>query len=160
MACLQPSVAEGAEPADDHHVVRYCSKSRLGRDGLPTLEAFELREGESYLSAFWLEYFAGTTKHRRIDQVRQAATRVRLTLTEGGRLLELKVRDVREAGRAENCELRIHPRDDVDEPSHMGIDGWESEEQRALVAERLLAIVRDSEARGLGRATLHPGKVQ
>ena len=158
MACLQPSVAERSGPLDDHHVVRYCSSSRLGRDGLPTLEAFELREGESYLSTFWLEYFEDTTQYSRIEQVRQAAPRVHLTLTKRGRLLELEVRDIREAGRAEYCQLRIGPRDDVDEPCHVGVDGWESEEQRTLIAERLLNFIRDSVTRRLGRVTLHPGK--
>ena len=84
--CLSPAFRRGIRPPDDHHVVRYCSKSRLGRDGLPTLEVFDLREGESYLSAFWLEYFEDTTQPSRIDQVRQAAPRAGLTLTKGGRL--------------------------------------------------------------------------
>lgn len=145
MARLKPTVVTIPSPRDDHHALRYCSATRLDGECRPTLLAFQLREHERYLSAFWLEYFEDTAQHDRIDQVRQAAARVKLTLSENGRFVELEVRDIKEAGHAENCELCVGPRDDVDEPSHVGIDGWESEEQGALVAERLLEVARRKE---------------
>lgn len=151
MARLWSAKVKGSGPLDDHHAVRYCSLRTLDCEGRPTLEAFKLRKDETYLSAFWLEYFEDTPQYSRIDQVRRAAPKINLKLRKSGRLVELEVRQVREAGRAVNCQLCIGPRDDVDEPSHVGIDGWASEEQHALVAERLLEIARRE------GTVLHPG---
>ena len=145
------------ELRDDHHVVRYCPLRALDNDGRPTLVAFDLRDDESYLSANWLEYFQDTAQRSRIDQVREAMSR-RLTLGRRGRLLELEVEDVKEAGSTVGCALRIEPRDDdddpshgCDDPSHVGIDGWQSDAEHALVAAQLLEIAR--------RAPLHPAKL-
>lgn len=120
-------------------MVRYCPLRALDNDGRPTLVAFDLRDDESYLSVNWLEYFQDTAQRSRIDQVREAMGR-RLTLGRRGRLLELEVQDVKEAGGMVGCELRIEPRDNHDDPSHAGIDGWGSAEEHALVAAQLLEI--------------------
>lgn len=49
---------------DDNHILRYVSPSRLRKDEEDKVigilgEAFKLRDGESNLSANWLEYFSG-----------------------------------------------------------------------------------------------------
>lgn len=140
MARLQPSEVTATELRDDHHVVRYCRRLALDNSGRPTLVAFELRNDESYLSTHWLEYFENTPQSSRIDQLRQAISE-RLSLGATGRLLELRVHAVREAGSSANCTLHIALRDNRRfGPSHAGIDGWRSPEEHALVAERLLEI--------------------
>jgi len=48
--------------ADEHHILRFVPYARCEKDANDNVigflpEAFELREGEEYLSAAWLEYF-------------------------------------------------------------------------------------------------------
>src|SRR3569832_1506844 len=57
-------MADDSRIADDHHLLRYVPFSKLRKaDGTDDVigvmsEAFVLREGEPYLSATWIEYFA------------------------------------------------------------------------------------------------------
>ncbi|HTY66718.1 MAG TPA: hypothetical protein VMH36_08710 [Alphaproteobacteria bacterium] len=73
----------------EEHVVRQCSRTRQARDEAGKVigivaEAFILREGESYLSAAWMEYFSGN----RIAQL----CGVRDILRSSGR--DVKAKDV------------------------------------------------------------------
>jgi hypothetical protein len=49
--------------SDEHHIARHCPKNRIILDGEVVIilpQAFLLRPGERYLSAAWMEYYAGS----------------------------------------------------------------------------------------------------
>src|SRR5205807_2468935 len=55
---------------DEDHVVRHVNSQLLVRDSADQVigcfpHAFELKPGEKYLSASWLEFFSGTSEERR-----------------------------------------------------------------------------------------------
>ena len=54
---------------DTDHVVRHINSQLLIRDGDQVIgcfpQAFELKPGERYLSASWLEFFSGSNEERR-----------------------------------------------------------------------------------------------
>ena len=55
---------------ENNHLSRYCGKQHLSDDDgrvLPT--AFHLKEGETYLSVNWIEYFKGATLSEAISEL-------------------------------------------------------------------------------------------
>lgn len=57
-------MAKSSSLKDDHHLVRHIRESEIDDQGNGRLlafpQAFQLREGETYLSTGWLEFFAGS----------------------------------------------------------------------------------------------------
>ena len=61
---------------DDNHILRYISLNKLRKDENDKVigilgEAFKLRNGESYLSANWLEYFTGSHDEQVTDAIKE-----------------------------------------------------------------------------------------
>jgi len=85
----------GAKIDEDDHISRYCRPSPIGEDGLPLATAFELRDGEDYLSMNWLEYFETLDLEQAIDHVRQAFRKKNFGISRNGGFALLQVGEVK-----------------------------------------------------------------
>lgn len=83
---------------DTDHVSRYCKPSAVDEEGLPTEQAFSLRQGEDHLSVNWLEYFGEPSLEMAVDGVRQAFREKGYQVARTGRFAVLSVRVAKEAG--------------------------------------------------------------
>ena len=113
------------ELRDEDHVVRYVKPTLVRRNGSVDGSAFCLRSDESGLSVNWLDWFAGLSKSKQIEQIRHLS---RITMKRRGRLAELNVGTAKQETR-EVANIRFahqplaaeygHPAD----PSHCEIVG-------------------------------------
>ena len=85
----------GVEIDEKHHVSRYC-KPLFIDDGLPSAEAFVLRDNEEYLSVNWLEYFNTPNLTQAIDCVRQVFRDKGYSVGIKGKFVSLKVRELKD----------------------------------------------------------------
>ncbi len=123
------------------HVSRYCKPTSVGRDGLPTTAAFELRPNEKYLSVNWIEYFDTLDLGTGIECVRGTFRRKDYQLRPNGRFavvgveaaLAVIVKTVGRLGRVEHMPL-------ADDESHAGLWGYTTED--LVVAVELRALVQ------------------
>lgn len=117
---------------EEDHVVRYCRPAYV-RDGKISSSAFELRGGECYLSANWMEYFKGKTANQQLECIRKT---VNLQVKPNGRFARLSV------GNAKNSidGLQIKSIAGRNNPSHAGIYS-DRDENRNRTLE-LATIVR------------------
>ena len=114
---------------DSDHVSRYCSPRTL-ENGLPTFKAFELREGDDYLSVNWLEYFGKRTTEENIGEVRKVFVQKGFNVRRSGRFVILHVGSVRsELGNI----VRFEHRPERDDQSHSAMAGFASIEQKACL---------------------------
>ncbi len=126
---------------EDDHLSRYCKPTAVGRDGLPTAAAFELRPNEDHLSVNWLEYFGSRDLGTAVERVREAFRRKGYQLRRNGRFAVVGVGAAKTAvaeavgrpGRVEHLPLS-------DDESHAGIFGYAADD--LAVAVELRARVR------------------
>lgn len=112
----------GKEIGDKCHVSRYCKPRTIGKDNLPTADAFKLRESEEYLSVNWLEYFGTLDLDVAVDMVRKAFTCKGYTVSKNGRFAVLCVEAAKTAVlNAVGREPRIEHLPDSNDASHAGI---------------------------------------
>ena len=138
------------EIGEDHHVARYCKPSAIGDDGLPLAIAFELRDGEDYLSVNWLEFFKTTDLFQAIDFVRQAFRKKNFGVSSNGKFVSLKVIMVKEVFfRNSHPPTRIIHLPEENDPSHSGVFGYTASDE--LIATEIAELV--------GAEDIHPGKI-
>ncbi len=128
---------------DTDHVSRYCKPSTVDEEGLPTSQAFSLRQGEDHLSVNWLEYFGEPSLLMAVDGVRQAFREKGYRVARSGRFAVLSVRVVKEAGARGDRLLSIEHLPAPDDPSHAGISGYEEEDLTVRLALAQLVASQD-----------------
>ncbi len=96
---------------DEHHIVRFCPKRVIERDittksivGLFP-QAFELRDGEEYLSNSYLEHFSDRTTP--LKSVLTAFRSRPLNIKPKDALATVSVSGIHECARARDCSLRV-----------------------------------------------------
>ena len=84
------SIKNGDDIPDTDHVLRYCSPMHVdGKEIQPG--AFQIRDGEQYLSVYWLEFFSGCkSPAKRLNCVRQAISKG-IEIKKNGRLAKIHV---------------------------------------------------------------------
>ena len=131
-------------PSNNDHLSRYCKPTAVGRDGLPTSAAFELRPNEEYLSVNWLEYVDSSSLETAVMRVRRAFIRKEYRLRRNGRFAVVGVGAARTAvketvgrlGRVEHLPF------DTDK-SHAGLFGYTSDDLAVAVELRALVQCED-----------------
>ena len=126
-------------PPDDDHLSRYCKPTAVGRDGLPTAAAFELRPNEDYLSVNWLEYLDSRNLAAAVERVRETFRRKGYRLRSNGRFAVVGVGAVQAAvtetagrpGHVEHLPLE-------DDESHAGLFGYTADDLAVAVELRVL----------------------
>ena len=129
--------------ADEDHVAHYCSPKRVV-DGLPSGNAFELREGrDTYLSVDWLEKLDRYDTATAIERLRSVLAE-KIEVRPKGQLAVLNVGEARQAARKRgNHTLRVIHRPEPERESHAGIEGYgDSHAQRLRIAGALRDLVR------------------
>ena len=124
---------------DEHHVARYCKPSSV-EDGLPSAEAFTLKQDEEYLSVNWLEYFNAPDLTAAVERVREAFRNKSYQVRRNARFAVLNVeaakRAVHKATESMPAIKHLPTRDD---PSHTGIFGGTAED--FAIAVQLAALI-------------------
>ena len=113
----------------EHHVARYCSGS-LHQYGKVLPAAFELRDGESYLSVNWLEYFGLETFDGALSRICTDKHGLGFNIRKTGRFAVLNVGIVRSL--TENLgdqsetiyPLTVTHMPEAKDKSHSGIGGY------------------------------------
>ena len=126
---------------DEHHFSRYCKPTAVGRDGLPTAAAFEMKPGEEYLSVNWIEYFDTPDPGAAVERVREAFRFKRYRVRRNGRFAVVNVgaaltavaEAVGRRGRVDHIPLD-------DDESHAGLFGYGADD--LAVAVELRALIR------------------
>lgn len=124
---------------EDDHFSRYCKPTAVGRDGLPTAAAFELRPGEDHLSVNWLQYFAAPDLDAAVARVREVFRDKGYRLRPNGRFAVVRVgaalaavaEAVGRRGRVEHLPLE-------DDESHAGLFGYSADDLAVAVELRAL----------------------
>ncbi len=139
-----------SEISEDHHISRYCKPSAVGDNGLPLAAAFELRDGEDYLSVNWLEFFETSDLSQAIDFVRQAFKKKKYEVRPNGKFVSLQVGKVKEVIlRNGHLPVKIIHFDEEDDPSHGGVYGYTASDELISTEIAELAHAED----------MHPGRL-
>lgn len=136
------------ELSSSHSVARYCSKRRLGDDGLPLEEAFRLRVDEVYVSTNWLECFHNSDRPFQIDCVRQSLIAKGFSVRPSARFAVLNVGTATAVCKNSlNLDIKFVLLDELDDPSHTGIYGLDlaDDETQGLAAQVLAQSVLPAE---------------
>ena len=118
------------------HVVRHVNSQLVERDGDTLLEvlpqAFMLRKGEEYLSASWLEFYAGS-RDERITQVIAGVAKARQVKASYAFALG-NVEDVKEACASFRMKIRIlhEPSKDNPNPAYTAVRRYQSDDIQLL----------------------------
>jgi len=126
-------VSDGDEIPSTHHVVRYCSSTRLREDGTPAATAFLPDTSEDYLSVFWLEFSGLEDREARVADIRSRMTKSGIGLKAKGKLAQLLVgKTKKEVAATFGRDLSILSKPFVDEAfvddAHAGIFGISSQD--------------------------------
>ncbi|WP_339644294.1 hypothetical protein [uncultured Pelagibacterium sp.] len=126
---------------DDHHVVRHCKRKFLIRNGEEIVgvhpDFLYLRREiggqtgpETYLSAFYFEFFAGDD-HKKAESCAAALP----FGTKGGAMVRLNAGSIRDQGNKHQVKLRVtHEYSNKSIPSKARIDGMPLEPHLELAA--------------------------
>jgi hypothetical protein len=121
---------------DEDHVVRHINSQLLIRYADRVVgcfpQAFELRPGETYLSASWLEFFSGTKRERTLAVV-GAVAKARTVKPSHGFALG-NVAEVKEACASFGSRIRVihEPDKDNPNPAYTAIRNYRSDEIQLL----------------------------
>lgn len=137
---------KGDPVPDQHHISRYCPRTRLSENGDVTAACFQLRPQDAYLSVNWLEFLHLPSRNREISEIRRVLAS-KLSVAASALIAVLKVEEVRAHVRQEspdNRDLRVlhEPDEEHDDPSHAGIFNLRPEDD--LVAELIAEKVRET----------------
>ena len=130
----------GISLPDEAHISRYCRPSAVGQDGLPLAAAFQLKEGEDYLSVNWLEYYRTPDLKTAVARVRKVFRVKGYRLRQNGRFAVLSVGAAKVAVSEVTGSLpRIDHLPLDDDASHSGIFGCKAD--NLAVAAELKTLV-------------------
>lgn len=121
---------------DDDHVVRHINSQLLIRDGDRVIgcfpQAFELRPGEKYLSASWLEFFSGTAEEKKAAVI-AAVSAARAIKASHGFAFGI-VSEVKDACSCHGMKVRIihEPDKKNPNPAYTAIRNFRSDEIELL----------------------------
>ena len=111
-------LSEGRNLSSEHNVARYCSPRNIV-NGRPIPEAFDLRDGEAFLSTNWLEHFHPSD--RQLSGVRRTLAGKGFRVNRNGGFAALNVGVATQAVR--EAALRFILLGQASDPSHTGIFG-------------------------------------
>jgi hypothetical protein len=129
---------------DEHHVVRHCKKRNLvvRDDKIVDIfpEAFLLREDkdETYLSANYVEYFAGS----RDVQIKSCLSDLHITPKPKDGLMRLNVGEMKSAGLRQNVKLQVLHKGGTSS-SYSGIFGMPRDPQDRVLASLLASLAKN-----------------
>lgn len=138
---------KGDPVPDDHHVSRYCSKTKLTESGAVTGSAFQLAPDQKYLSVNWLEFLNLPKRQDEIAEIRKVLSSKGLTLRKSGKIAVLLVGEVIQYVRTEAPDsrtLKILHEPETNDPSHSGIFGLSLGSEDDLIADLIAQTVNDS----------------
>jgi hypothetical protein len=122
---------------DEDHVVRHVNSQLLIRDNADRVigcfpQAFELKPGEAYLSASWLEFFPGTTEQRKAAVI--AAIAAARTVKAAHGFAFGNVGDVKEACATYGMKIRVihEPEKTNPNPAYTAIRNYRSDDLELL----------------------------
>jgi hypothetical protein len=123
--------------SDDHHVVRHVSYQQIDRDDVTGAikgvfpQAFELHpKDEGYLSASWLEFFAGSNI-RCIAAIACVLAKTR-KVTAKQAFACGRVGDIKEACADHGLKIRVLHEPDEDNPAYTAIRRYQSDNHELL----------------------------
>jgi hypothetical protein len=137
---------------DEDHVVRHVSSQLLIRDDEKVIgcfpQAFELKPGEKYLSASWLEFFSGNDDERRRAVVAGMAAARTVKPSHG--FAFGNVGEVKAACSSFGIRIRVihEPEEDNPNPAYTAIRNFKSDELellQLLAAEAWAEVVEAKE---------------
>lgn len=108
------------EICDKDHVARYCLKRSMNTDGTPMPDAFRLRDGETYLSVNWLEYFGMPTIESNMVHVREDFGR-KHSIVKNARFVVLNVGNIKRTMEDSGRIVYVKHLNEDDYPSHASI---------------------------------------
>ena len=124
---------------DEHDVARYCKPSSV-EDGLPSAEAFTLKQDKEYLSVNWLEYFNAPDLTAAVERIREAFRNKSYQVRRNARFAVLNVEAAKHAvHKATGSMPAIKHLPTRDDPSHTGIFGGTAED--FAIAVQLAALI-------------------
>jgi hypothetical protein len=135
--------------ADEHCAVRHVPFQLIDRDDNETVrgvfpQAFELRPGEEYLSACWLEYFDASY----LGQLSAIAISISRTrkVTAKQAFATGKVGDIKEACGEFGLKIRVIHEPNEDNPAYVAVRRYKSEdvELLSLLASNAWASITES----------------
>ena len=135
-------MAESQAIPNEHHVARYCSGS-LHQYGKVLPAAFELRDGESYLSVNWLEYFGLVTFDAALARICADKHGLGFNIRKTGRFAVLNVGIIRSLTESlselsETIQpLTVTHLPEATDKSHSGIGGYPDDNLYFLVRDLL-----------------------
>ena len=125
---LDGDVARGNRLPAEHHVARHCGPATVGKDGLPTVAAFEPKPDADHLSVNWLEYYQPDDKDDSVAQIRQGFLDREYELKLDGRFAVLNVDKARHQVKiGAGIDIRILHWPENSNESHSGIFDYTSE---------------------------------
>jgi len=128
-------ISNGDNLPDASRVVRFAGFNKMFKDEDeniqgPSVDAFQLRPTEDYLSVTWCEYFSGSED----QQLRCAIEAIRRSRDVGAKacFCVAKTDDLTEVGAEWNATVRhvYHP--EPSNPAHAGVYGFSPEEAELL----------------------------
>ena len=161
MACVAGQVWKMSDPVvpDDHHVARYCPKSKLGEDDRARPTAFMLKvdRGEMSLSVNWLEYLGKSERSDQISELREVYKRKEYTVAPTSKFAVLQVGQTIEYvwnnTNGDHPISVIHeplgpPNFDYEDPSHCGIYGVPPEDDNEVSKHIADSVIEHHDGRG------------
>jgi hypothetical protein len=132
---------EGDLIPDEHHVARICPGSKIS-NGKPTGAAFQLRDGEEYVSVNWIEYFAPLPQADAVQKIREAKAAVGYTIGGTAKIAVLNVNELCtrvDPGVTGGRPIRVVHKPDLPlDPSHSGL--FDTRDQENLVIELIATM--------------------
>lgn len=111
---------------DQHHILRFVKHRALRRDENDNVvgvlgEAFRLRDGESFLSAAWIEHYSGNTHEERIAQSISTFCNVVMKVKKKDAFVSGNVQDIKLACAQFEQKIRVVSEPDGDHAAHVAI---------------------------------------
>jgi hypothetical protein len=125
----------------EHHLLRYVSWARLRKDDNDKVvgvlgEAFQLRNGEEYLSATWAEFFEQASHEDNVTRAVGILRQSNLQVRPKSGFAVGQVKFIDEDCKACSCSVRFLHEKETDNPAHSALRGWGklSDEQLERIA--------------------------
>lgn len=115
---------------DSHHVLKYCGVSRWDlKDGIPRVNRKAFKTPHPSFSFNWLEYYKTDEAS---SLVRICECHTHRNITKKGKILKLKVGDIKEVGRKKHTDFRIERTPNSTNKSHVSVAPSDTHSAHAL----------------------------